>query len=162
MTMINIIPIRADFILKVRNTNLDDQNQSVIHMTAKGGEPCRDILRAALPGEKIILASYCPFKKAGPYKEYGPIYISNQALNERPNLTRFPFPVGKDTDYLGNIFVLRAYNLNEDIVDAELVSVDDAETVLNRFWSNSSINFVLVRFAAYGCYAFRLERPYVI
>lgn len=62
---IAIRPIKEDFLLKVREASLDDQNQKVVRLTAAGGEPCRDVLRRAKPGEELILASYCPFTVAG-------------------------------------------------------------------------------------------------
>ncbi|WP_432454201.1 DUF1203 domain-containing protein [Agarivorans sp. QJM3NY_29] len=153
-----ITPIRPDFLLKARNAGLDDQNQAVVFKIAEGGEPCRDILRRARAGEKIILASYCPFGAPGPYKEYGPIFIRAQASDEQPDLTQLPLPSGKDTDYLGQNFVLRAYNRGEEIVDAELVSPSNAQLVLDNFLSNPVVEFVLLRFAAYGCYALKIER----
>ena len=66
-----ITPIRKDFLIKVRESGIDDQNQPIVHFIAEGGEPCRDVLRRAVAGEELILASYCPFSKPGPFKEYG-------------------------------------------------------------------------------------------
>mgnify|MGYP001234416391 CR=1 FL=1 len=50
-----IIPVKADFLDKVRISGVDDQNQQVEISHAVGGEPCRDVLRGAMPGEKMIL-----------------------------------------------------------------------------------------------------------
>ena len=118
---------------------------------------CRDVLRRALPGEKLILASDCPFTKPGPYKEYGPIFVLAQPSETPPDLKTLPLPTGKDTDYLADIFVLRAYNEEESIVDAQLANPDTANGILDQFLSDPVVKFVLVRFAAYGCYAFRIE-----
>lgn len=156
--MTAITPIRPDFLTKVRNAGIDDQNQPVQTLIAQGGEPCRDTLRRALPGEKIILASYCPFTKPGPYKEYGPIFVHAKQTEQTPDLTQLPLPTGKDSDYFGNTFVLRAYSNEEEIVDAELASPDSANRILDRFFSNPQVKFILARFAAYGCYGLRLDR----
>lgn len=154
-----IRPIRKDFLLKVREAGLDDQNQKVVRLSAEGGEPCRDVLRRAAPGEALILASYCPFTVAGPYKEYGPVYVLAQESVEPMNHQRFPLPRGLPADYLRQqAFVLRAYNRAEAIVAAELVEPSSAQAVITRMFDGSQAAFILARFAAYGCYGFRIER----
>ncbi len=153
-----IIPVRADFLDKARNARIDDQNQEVEISYATGGEPCRDVLRGAKPNERLILASYCPFTKSGPYKEYGPIFILESQADESFDDTKLPFPTGIDTDYLGNIFVLKAYCENERILDSKLATPDDANTILDEYFTNDSVSFVIARYAAYGCYSFRVQR----
>ena len=152
-----IVPIRPDFLQKARMVGIDDQNQPVDRMTAKGGEPCREVLRGAMPGEKLILASYCPFTKTGPYKEYGPVFILADQHNETFDDTRLPLPQGNSTDYLGENFVLRAYSTEERIVDAKLSSPQHAESDLEALFANEQVSFILVRYAAYGCYSFKVE-----
>lgn len=55
-------------------------------------------------------------------------------------------------------FVLRAYSKEENIAAAELVEPSDAQEVLIRMFNNSEVEFILARYAAYGCYGFRIER----
>jgi hypothetical protein len=153
-----IIPVRADFLDKIRNAGIDDQNQEVEISYASGGEPCRDVLRGAKPNERIILASYCPFTKSGPYKEYGPIYVLENQGNEQFDDTKLPLPAGIDTDYLGDLFVLKAYCKNERILDSKLATPDDANTILDEYFNNAKVSFVIARYAAYGCYSFRVQR----
>ena len=154
-----IRPIRQDFLLKVREAGLDDQNQKVVRVIADGDEPCRDVLRRAKPGEALILASYCPFTVAGPYKEYGAVYVLASPSTERVNYHELPLPRGLPHAYLcEEPFVLRAYSKAENIVAAELVEPAFAQAVLSKMFANSQVEFVLARFAAYGCYGFRIER----
>ncbi|WP_223671206.1 DUF1203 domain-containing protein [Kangiella shandongensis] len=155
---IKIVPIRADFLQKARQAGLDDQNQPVQKMIAEGGEPCRDLLRRARPGEEILLASYCPFSKPGPYKEYGPIFIMANESNESPALTELPLPAGKGTGYLADSFILRAYSEDERIVDASVVEAENADRDISQLFNREVVSFILVRFVAYGCYGFRVER----
>jgi hypothetical protein len=156
---IAIRPVRSDFLLKVRDAGLDDQNQRVVHLAAAGGEPCRDVLRRALPGEALILASYCPFTVAGPYKEYGPIFVLASPSAESVDYQALPLPRGCAMDYLRDQpFVLRAYGKSEDILAAELSTPSQALNAVERLFANGQIDFVLARYAAYGCYAFRIER----
>jgi hypothetical protein len=162
---IAIRPIRNDFLLKVRDAGLDDQNQRIVHLIANGGEPCRDVLRRALPGEALILASYCPFTVAGPYKEYGPIFILASASTEFVDYQALPLPTGGVTDYLRDHqpIVLRAYSKAENILAAEVFSRPaEAPEILERLFENDQVDFVLARYAAYGCYGFRIERASVV
>lgn len=150
-----IIPLPPEFLARVRMGH-DDQGQPVELSVAQGGEPLRDLLRRARPGERIALASYCPFKVAGPYKEYGPVFVSAQASAETPALDRLPLaPAG---DYLSRPFVLRAYSSAERIVSATIVAPEQAGETIARYLAAPEVAFILARFAAYGCYACRIER----
>ena len=149
MNQYNIITLRDSFLLKARSDGVDDLGQPVERLVAEGGEPCRDALRRAKPGEALILASYCPFERAGPYREYGPVFVLAEA--EQGAATR-------KQDYLGAAFVLRAYSARERIVDAVISSRGQADAHLARLFGIPEVAFVLARLAAYGCYALRLER----
>jgi len=149
-----IVALPSDFLARVR-ASLDDLGQPVERHVASGGEPLRDCLRRARPGEAILLASYCPFTVAGPYKEYGPVFVSSEA-QAMPDLDGLP--VHGERPYLGASFVLRAYSREERIVDACLSSPEAAADDLAKLFGREDTAFVLARFAAYGCYALRLER----
>lgn len=151
---LRIVAIPSDFLARVR-AGLDDLGQPVERHVASGGEPLRDCLRRARPGEAILLASYCPFTVAGPYKEYGPVFVS-ASIQAKPPLDALPF--GGEQPYLGASFVLRAYSGEERIVDACLSSPAAAADDLAKLFARADTVFVLARFAAYGCYALRIER----
>ena len=155
----SLLPIRIaalsdTFLARVR-AGTDDQGQPVERNVAQGGEPLRDCLRRAVPGEAILLASYCPFTVAGPYKEYGPVFVS---ASPQPAPRRDALPVDGEQPYLGASFVLRAYSREERIVDAILTTASSASHDLDTFLAREDVAFVLARFAAYGCYALRVER----
>lgn len=151
---IRIVPLSDTFLARVR-AGTDDQGQPVERHVAQGGEPLRDCLRRAVPGEAILLASYCPFTVAGPYKEHGPVFVS-ASPQIAPRLDALP--VDGEQPYLGASFVLRAYSREERIVDATLTTASSASHDLDAFLARDDVAFVLVRFAAYGCYALRVER----
>lgn len=153
-----ITPIRSDFLQQVRQQGIDDLGQSVEHIVAVGGEPCRDGLRRAKAGEALILASYCPFEKQGPYREYGPIFVFAQDQGSIDHGSVQVSAQPSDLAYLGAHFVLRAYSEQERIVDARLSNPENAESDLQALWEHAEVAFILVRFAAYGCYALRLDR----
>lgn len=154
-----ITKIRQDFITKARAEGLDDQGQRVKRLVAEGGEPCRDVFRRARPGEALILASYCPFESAGPYREYGPVFILAQESNEEFSSSKLPLAGVNGTEpYLREQFVLRAYNAAEEIVGAEMVNSANAEQTIERMLSAKETAFIHARFPTYGCYSLRIER----
>lgn len=155
-TSYQILPIKSTFLQRAREHATDDLGQTVERVLAKGGEPCRDALRRAEPGEELILASYCPFEIDGPYKEYGPVFILAHANQQSSPVNRLP--VNGTNAYFGMQFVLRAYSASERILDACLSSPEQCEADIHRFFRNREIAFILVRFAAYGCYGCRIER----
>ncbi|PWF46745.1 DUF1203 domain-containing protein [Massilia glaciei] len=151
-----IVPLRAAFVERARTLGRDDQLQPVEHRIALGGEPCRDVLRRALPGEKLLLASYCPFEGAGQYREYGPVFIL--AHGSGAAVDPACMPASGEHGYFKSDFVLRAYGDGERIVDAVITAPDAAGAHLRALFGRAEIRFVLARFAAYGCYGCRFER----
>jgi uncharacterized protein DUF1203 len=155
MTRIAAIPER--FLTRVRQEGVDDLGQNVKRVIAEGGEPCRDVLRRARPGEELLLASFTPFSKPGPYKEYGPIFVLAGDSNE--TVRRDVLPVaGGPTDYLREQFVIRAYSAAEEIVDAALVQASDFRSTIDRLFDVRGASFLHVRFPTYGCFALRIDR----
>ncbi len=159
MQNIYIKPLPQDFLTRVRERGLDDQLQPVRrYISTEGGEPCRDVLRRARPGEEVILASFCPYTQAGPYKEFGPVYVLANPSNENVQRNVMPLPNGRLETFLGERFALRAYDHSESIIDGELAQADEAEAFIERFLQRPEVAFVQARFPAHGCFACRFER----
>jgi hypothetical protein len=154
---LSIAPIPEAFLRRVRTEGIDDLGQPVKRLIAEGGEPCRDVLRRAVPGEELILASFTPFTKPGPFKEYGPVYVLAHASGEAPRRDALP-PAGGASDYLRAQFVVRAYSDREEIRDAALVQASDLETAVEQFFQSDDTAFLHVRFPTYGCFALRVDR----
>lgn len=152
-----IIPLPSRFLTRVREQQLDDLDQAVEISYANGGEPCRDVLRPAKAGEKLILASFSPFSLTSPYKEYGPIFILADNVKHKSDITTLSLNRLLENGYLPDSFVIRAYSNQERILDAKLTTKDTVHNDLLGLFSISNAAFVLVRFAAYGCYALRIE-----
>lgn len=155
---IHLLPIPERFLRRARESGRDDQDQEVHRMRAKGGEPCRDVLRRARPGEALILASFSPFERRGPYKEFGPVFVLADASNEPVRRDALPLFDGTEGAYFGERLVLRAYDRQGAIFDAALVTTETAVTTLERFLSLDDVDFVDARFATYGCFACRITR----
>ncbi|OHX12196.1 hypothetical protein BI347_00785 [Chromobacterium sphagni] len=146
------------FLRRTREDGLDDLGQSVVRLTAQGDEPCRDALRRARPGEPLILASYSPFRQAGPYREYGPVYLLAAAQPQSsPSLPALLRRAGDDA-YLGERIALRAYDRREFMLEAMLVELGLAADLLARWAARPEVASALLRFPAQGCHALRLDR----
>src|SRR5262249_12297579 len=149
---IAIAPVPTAFLRRVRSEGIDDLGQPVKHVVAEGGEPCRDVLRRARPSERLILASFTPFSKPGPYKEYGPIFVLADETSEEIRRDALP-SAGSEDDYLRQQFVIRAYSDAEEILDAELIKAPEIAATVERFLDRSDTAFLHVRFPTYGCFA---------
>jgi hypothetical protein len=152
-----IAPIPDEFLHRVRTEGRDALDQPVRRVIAQGGEPCRDTLRRATPGEELILASFSPFRKIGPYREFGPIFVSANANGGSPRRDALP-RAGGPADYLREQFVIRAYSDAEEIRDAALVQASDLAASVERFFDVEETAFLHVRFPTYGCFALRIDR----
>lgn len=156
MTAIRIAPVPQRFLDKVRNHDIDDLGQPVKRVIAEGGEPCRDVLRRARAGEELILASFSPFAKTGPYREFGPVFVLANPSDEPVN--HVLLPIEGDPPYLREQFVIRAYSHGEEIRDAKLTSPGNSAETIARFFDNDETAFLHVRFPTYGCFALRIDR----
>ncbi|AOZ51047.1 DUF1203 domain-containing protein [Chromobacterium vaccinii] len=146
------------FVERARREGVDALGQPVRRLTAAGGEPCRDALRRARPGEALILASYSPFRQTGPYREYGPIFLAGEP--QPPALPGLSALLGRagDNAYLGDGVALRAYDDGQTMLEAVLLPTREAGATLARWEARPEIAFAMLRFPAHGCYALRLNR----
>lgn len=143
----------SDFVRRVRATQVDDLGQPIVRfISPRGGEPLRDLLRRAHPGEEVLLASYALFAEAGPFREFGPVYVSASAAPETSPLDPFT------GDYFGAELILRAYDHRPWIQQAKRVSKNEAPDQIEEWLKDSSIRFVDARFPLYGCFACRFIR----
>lgn len=153
-----IIPMPENYLRQVCEEGVDAQGQAVRSLISKeGGEPCRDVLRRVRPDEELILASFSPFAKVGPYKEYGPVFVLANAIPETPLLDCLPI-ADSGSDYFQEQFVLRGYDIDENMVEVILVTAYEAETTLEKLLQMPEIAFAQARFPAAGCFACRIER----
>ena len=105
----------------------------------------------------MILASFTPFTKPGPYHEYGPVFVLAEESGEQVLRDRAPV-AGSPTDYLQEQFVVRAYSDAEEIVDAALIEAHDFSTTIERFFRFDNVAFLHLRYPTYGCFSCRIDR----
>lgn len=146
------------FAERARREGIDALGQPVRRRPAAGGEPFRDALRRARPGEMLILAGYSPFRQIGPYREYGPVFLAAEPQPEPlPELASLLSRAGEEA-YLGESVALRAYDGEQTLLEAALLPTREAEAKLTRWEARPEIAFAMLRFPAHGCYALRLNR----
>lgn len=155
---LKIAPIPPATMARFRVQGLDDLGQPVERLTAAGGEPLRDVLRRARPGEPLILASYSPFAHQNPYREFGAVFVRAEDSGEAVDYDRLPSADGTDTAYFRGQLALRAYSRDQRIVDARLLAVEQMDEVVEFLFANERTDYVHARFPAYGCFACRIDR----
>lgn len=147
-----ITPISAAFVERVRATLRDDFGRTVAVALAAGGEPMRDQLRRASPGERLILCSYQAVALPSPFAEVGPVYVSADA--PAPTPFRDTLPPG----YFNRLFALRAYDHRDCIAESTLVEPPVALAKFAEFLARDDVAYLHARFAGHGCFAARIER----
>lgn len=148
----SITPISNAFVARVRATLRDDFGRTVAVTTAAGGEPMRDQLRRAAPGERLILCSFQAVPLPSPFAEIGPVFVSADA----PTLA--PFRDSLPPGYFNRTFALRAYDRLDRIIDSTLVEPAEAAGAFAKFLARAEVTFLHARFAGHGCFAARIER----
>ena len=125
-----------------------------------GGSPLRCCLRAAEPGEEILLVSYAPLRRwarargvdVAAYDEVGPVFIHGYDCGGAAH-------DGWPSDFRGSPRVLRAYDANGRIVGGTVLSEDDQpEPAVEELLRDSRVVFVHARALVFGCFTFAIER----
>src|SRR5438034_4981082 len=126
-------------------------DHAVVTADSPEGYPCRHCLRFAKPGERVILFPYPSIPAGHPYSEIGPIFVHEQPCERYSATGEFPPDLRRGR-------VLRAYNSNYDMIDAEVVNDSDPEAVIEKLLEKPETAFVDARSVTRGCYTFRIQR----
>lgn len=118
----------------------------------KPGFPCRVSLEDAEPGETLILLPFEHQDAHSPYRSSGAIFVREQAGEVFDRAGEVP-PVLR-----GRLLSLRAYDGAGLMVDADVVSGDDVEAAIARFFARDDVSYLHVHNAKRGCYACRIDR----
>ena len=126
-------------------------DHAVIKVDSPIGYPCRHCLRWAQPGERVILFSYTSIPAGHPYSETGPIFVHAEPCKRYSTTSEYPadFRIGR---------VLRAYDANYNMIDAEVVNGREPEAVIEKLLQNPKTEFVDTRSLTRGCFTFRILR----
>jgi len=147
-----IVPIRIEIAETARReAEAGAPDHAVVTADSPNGYPCRHCLRWAQPGERMILFPYAAIAPGRPYSESGPIFVHAERCERYAAAHEYPpeFRTGR---------VVRAYNLQRDLIAAEVANGEGPEAVIERFLEKPETAFVHVRSASHGCYTMEVER----
>jgi Protein of unknown function (DUF1203) len=126
-------------------------DHTIVKANSPGSSPCRHCLRWAQPGERVILFPYAAIPSGHPYSETGPIFVHADQCQRYSATNEYP------ADFR-NGRVLRAYNSNYNIIDAQVVNGREPEAVIESLFQNPDTAFVDARSVTHGCFTFRVQR----
>lgn len=116
------------------------------------GFPCRISLQDATVGEAVLLLPFTHQASRSPYRASGPIFV-RRGQREAARI------VGRLPPYLTlRPLSLRAYDANDQMVDADVVDGRDAAPLIERYLARGDVGYLHVHFARRGCYACRIDR----
>jgi Protein of unknown function (DUF1203) len=126
-------------------------DHALVTADSPAGYPCRHCLRWARPGEQMILFPYASISGGRPYAESGPIFVHAEPCEPYLNVHEYPADFRRHRGF-------RAYNGNDDMIDAVVIENDDPEPVIEQLFRNPRTAFLQARSVTRGCYTFRIER----
>jgi len=126
-------------------------DHTIVVADSPEGYPCRHCLRFAKVGERMILFPYAPIPTGHPYSEIGPIFVHERPCQRYAMTDEFPQDLRRGR-------VMRAYNSNYDMIDAEVVDGSEPEAVIEKLLEKTETAFVDARSVTRGCYTFRIQR----
>jgi hypothetical protein len=119
------------------------------------GFPCRIGLRDARVGERLILLQYVSHDVPGPYRSAYAIYVSEEGEPAAACVDALP-------DYLDRRpLSLRGFDEDGMVVIAVLSPAGEGDMAIRLLFADTRIAYILAHFAAYGCFAARIERDSV-
>ncbi|MBI2511426.1 MAG: DUF1203 domain-containing protein [Opitutae bacterium] len=148
-----IAPISPEFVQRVRATLRDDFGRTVRVSVAEGGEPLRDQLRRAAPGERIILGGYQAVALPSEFAAIGPVFVSADGADAPPPI-RDALPAG----YFNRTFALRGYDALDRIAHSTLVEPERAPDEFAAMLARPGVAYLHAHFAGHGCFAARIDR----
>jgi uncharacterized protein DUF1203 len=138
----------AEAARKAASENRPDHR--LVTVDTRDSAPCRHCLQWAKPGERVILFPYDAVPAGRPYSETGPIFVHAEACR-RYEEQAYPSEFRE-----GRVF--RAYNFDQDLIDARQLDGEEPEAVIETLFENPDTAFVHARSATRGCYTFGVER----
>jgi hypothetical protein len=119
---------------------------------ARPGFPCRVSLEDAQVGERLILLPFVHQPAHSPYKASGPIFVREDARKAFDHADEIP-PV-----LTGRLLSLRAYDADDQIVEADVVEGATVKAAIERFFARDDVRYIHVHNAKRGCYSCRVDR----
>src|SRR3954463_16076562 len=100
-------------------------DHALVKVDAPTGYPCRHCLQWAQTGERVVLFPYASVPPGRPYSETGPVFVHAHACRRYEVIDCYP-------DDFRSHRVIRAYNAENDMIDATVVADDQPEPVIEK------------------------------
>jgi len=125
-----------------------------MRMTADSdrGYPCRVSMQDARAGETVILVNHVSLDIPGPYRTAYAIYVREGAVQGGPWLGCLP-PVMQT-----RALSLRAFGAGDLVRTARLTQIGETDRAIRELFADRAIAYIMAHYAAYGCFAGRIER----
>ncbi len=147
-----IIPLPRDVAEAARRRFREGaSDHALVTADSPDGYPCRHCLQWAKPGQQMILFPFASIPADRPYAESGPIFVHAEPCDSYANTNEYPVDFRRQR-------VLRAYNRNDDMIDAMVIENDQPEPAIAQLFQNPQTAFLQARSVTRGCYTFRIER----
>src|SRR5436190_13140748 len=147
-----IVPLATDVAETARRAaRKDTSDHAIVMADSPNAFPCRHCLRFAVPGDRLVLFPYAAIPAGHSYSETGPIFVHAEPCERYHATDEYPaeFRSGR---------VLRAYNSDYNMIDAEIVNGSEPEAIIEKLLEKPETAFVDVRRVTRGCYTFRIRR----
>lgn len=147
-----VVPLPTEVAEKARQAaQAGAPDHAIVEVDSPTGYPCRHCLRWAQPGERVLLFPYPSIPPGRPYSETGPIFVHAESCQRYAATDEYP-------ENFRNHRVIRAYNSENDMIDALVVSDGQPEAVIEKLLENPETAFLQARSVTRGCYTFGIER----
>lgn len=118
----------------------------------KPGFPDRIEVRDAEHGETVLLLNFVHQPADNPYYASHAIFVREGAMKAFDEVNIIP-------DVLRvRPISLRAFNAQDEMVDADVVDGEHLEPIIQRFFAQDDVRYLQAHYAKRGCYAARIER----
>lgn len=137
--------------LSGKNSNLFRNARWTI-AKSKPGYPCRVSLKEAEIGERILVVTYKYHDVDSPYQASGPIFIRENAETAKLKTNEIPEVLAE------RLLSVRAYNLDNEMIDAETVQGLELGKIIRKQFSNNEVEYLQVHNASPGCFSCNVFR----
>ena len=136
---------------------LDDESlasrQAIrVVVDASPGYPDRITLDDAPVGEAVLLVNHMHQPGDSPYRASGAVYLRSGLSEASRFIDAIPPALARRT------LSMRAYDMSHRLVVAELVEGRDSAAAIGRLLGRGDVAYLHAHYAAYGCFAARVDR----
>lgn len=131
---------------------LAERNIVRMAVTAKPGFPCRVSLEDAEPGESVLLLNHEYQDAPSPYRGRHAIFVREGADTARRFDNELP------PCFTGRLISLRAFDGDGMMTDADVISGNLMEPVIERMFADPRVVYLHAHNAKRGCFAARIDR----